>query len=89
MEPFGAFVDIGCGIVSLMSIDCISVSRILHPKDRFFVGMPIKAAVKSIDYDSGRIYMTHKELLGTWKENESQTRYSGPFSISVGKGKNF
>lgn len=69
MEPFGAFVDIGCGIVSLMSIDCISVSRILHPKDRFFVGMPIKAAVKSIDYDSGRIYMTHKELLGTWKEN--------------------
>ena len=35
LEPFGAFVDIGCGIVSLMSIDCISVSRISHPRDRF------------------------------------------------------
>ena len=69
MEPFGAFLDIGCGIVSLMSIDCISVSRISHPRDRFFTGMQIKAAVKSIDRESGRIYMTHKELLGTWQEN--------------------
>ena len=69
MEPFGAFLDVGCGIVSLMSIDCISVSRISHPRDRFFTGMQIKAAVKSIDYETGRIYMTHKELLGTWSEN--------------------
>ncbi len=69
LEPFGAFLDIGCGIVSLMSIDCISVSRISHPRDRFFTGMQIKAAVKSIDYETGRIYMTHKELLGTWSEN--------------------
>ena len=69
LEPFGAFLDIGCGVVSLMSIDCISVSRISHPRDRFFTGMQIKAAVKSIDYETGRIYMTHKELLGTWQEN--------------------
>jgi small subunit ribosomal protein S1 len=69
LEPFGAFLDIGCGIVSLMSIDCISVSRISHPRDRFFTGMQIKAAVKSIDRETGRIYMTHKELLGTWSEN--------------------
>ncbi len=69
MEPFGAFLDIGCGIVSLMSIDCISVSRISHPKDRFYTGMAIKAAVKSIDSQTGRIFMTHKELLGTWSEN--------------------
>ena len=72
MEPFGAFLDIGCGIVSLMSIDCISVSRISHPRDRFFTGMQIKAAVKSIDYETGRIYMTHKELLGTWSENAAE-----------------
>ena len=72
LEPFGAFIDIGCGIVSLMSIDCISVSRISHPRDRFFTGMQIKAAVKSIDCETGRIYMTHKELLGTWEENASR-----------------
>ena len=38
LENFGAFVDIGCGIVSLLSIDCISVSRISHPSDRFRAG---------------------------------------------------
>ena len=69
LEHFGAFADIGCGVVSLLSIDCISVSRISHPKDRFIVGMTLKAVIKSIDYDTGRIYITHKELLGTWQEN--------------------
>lgn len=83
MEPFGAFVDIGCGIVSLMSIDCISVSRILHPRDRFFSGMTIKAAVKSIDYDSGRVYMTHKELLGTWSQNAEKFKIGETVSGTV------
>ncbi len=67
LENFGAFVDIGCGIVSLLSIDCISVSRISHPSDRFNVGDRIRVVIKSIDGD--RIYVTHKELLGTWEEN--------------------
>ena len=69
LEPFGAFVDIGCGVISLLSIDCISVSRISHPRDRFYAGMPIKAVIKSIDRENARIYVTHKELLGTWEEN--------------------
>lgn len=72
LEHFGAFVDIGCGIPSLLSIDCISVSRISHPKDRFFVGMPIRAVIKSIDSENGRIFVSHKELLGTWEENVSR-----------------
>lgn len=72
MERFGAFVDIGCGIISLMTIDSISVSRIAHPKDRFTVGMSIKAVVKSIDEESGRVYVSQKELLGTWLENAEQ-----------------
>lgn len=69
LEPFGAFADIGCGIVSLIPIDTISVSRIDHPKERFSVGMDIKAIVKSIE--NSRINLTHKELLGTWEENAS------------------
>jgi small subunit ribosomal protein S1 len=72
LEHFGAFVDIGCGIASLLSIDCISVSRISHPKDRFFVGMPIRAVVKSVDHITGRVCVSHKELLGTWEENASK-----------------
>lgn len=69
MEPFGAFVDIGCGIVSLLTIDCISVSRIAHPSDRFETGEYIPVIVKSIDRENNRIFVTHRELLGTWNEN--------------------
>lgn len=69
MEPFGAFLDIGCGVSSLLSVDCISVSRIAHPKDRLKCGDSLTVAVKSADAQSGRIYVTLKELLGTWEEN--------------------
>ncbi|MCB5940811.1 S1 RNA-binding domain-containing protein [bacterium 210820-DFI.6.52] len=67
-EPFGVFVDIGCGIVSLLPIDCISVSRIAHPRDRFTPGQWLRAVVSGRD-GLGRITLTHKELLGTWLEN--------------------
>lgn len=67
LENFGAFADIGCGIAALMPIDTISVSRIEHPKERFTVGMDIKAVIKSME--NGRISLSHKELLGTWEEN--------------------
>lgn len=67
LEQFGAFVDIGCGIPSLIPIDAISVSRISHPSDRFSAGQLIRAAVKGIN--GSRIWLTHKELLGTWEEN--------------------
>lgn len=68
LETFGCFVDIGCGITSLIPIDAISISRISHPRDRFRNGQCIRAVVRSIDED-GRITLTHKELLGTWDEN--------------------
>ncbi len=71
LDTFGAFVDIGCGNISLLSIDCISVSRISHPSNRLFVGQKIKVVVKLNDIESGRIYVTLKELLGTWEENAS------------------
>jgi small subunit ribosomal protein S1 len=70
LESFGAFADIGCGIVALMPIDAISVSRIEHPKERFYTGMDIRAIVRS--RENGRISLSHKELLGTWEENAAQ-----------------
>ena len=65
LEPFGAFCDIGCGLPSFIPIDNISVSRIFHPADRFYVGQQVKAVVKELLPD-GKISLTHKELLGTW-----------------------
>ena len=68
LENFGAFVDIGCGIVSLLSIDSISISRISHPSARLSVGDFIYTVVKNID-EGGRIYVSERELLGSWEEN--------------------
>lgn len=69
MEQFGAFLDIGCGVTSLLPVDAISVSRITHPRERLACGMPLTVAVKSINRETERIYVTLKELLGTWEEN--------------------
>jgi small subunit ribosomal protein S1 len=69
LESFGAFLDIGCGLSSLLTVDCISVSRIAHPKDRLSVGDKVNVVVKSREIGSGRIYVSMRELLGTWEEN--------------------
>lgn len=74
LEKFGAFCDIGCGLVGLLPIDCISVSRISHPQERFFCGQTIKCVVKNIEREVCRVTLTHKELLGTWEENASLFR---------------
>ncbi|MCL2070985.1 MAG: S1 RNA-binding domain-containing protein [Oscillospiraceae bacterium] len=78
LEQFGCFVDIACGLPSLIPIDAISVSRISHPSDRFYSGQEALTVVKSIDRSAGeafgsgifpKITLTHKELLGTWEQN--------------------
>lgn len=69
LESFGAFLDIGCGVSSLLSVDCVSVSRISHPRDRLHAGMTLSVVVKTVDRESERIYVTLRELFGTWEEN--------------------
>lgn len=73
IEKFGCFVDIGCGIASMIPVDAVSVSRVATPADRFETGQDIRAVVKNIEYINKipRITLSHKELLGTWYENAS------------------
>ena len=70
LESFGAFADIGCGRISLLSIDSISVSRISHPSARLTAGELIYCVVRSID-ERERINISLREMLGTWEENAS------------------
>lgn len=72
LEPFGAFVDIGCGVASLIGIENLSVSRIYHPSDRLRVGQSIYAVVRTVDRAARRISLTHRELLGTWEQNAAR-----------------
>ena len=60
LEQFGCFVDIGCGIPSLIPIDAVSVSRISHPSDRFYPGQDIKVIIKGIDSD--RIWQENADM---------------------------
>lgn len=69
LESFGAFVDLGCGVTSLIPLENLSISRVSHPSDRFRVGQDILVVVTDIDPTACRFYLTHKELLGTWLEN--------------------
>ena len=71
MEPFGAFADIGCGIIAMLPCERISVARISHPRQRFQTGQKILSVVAGVDPEARRFTLTHKELLGTWLENAS------------------
>ena len=71
LAAFGAFLDIGCGIIAMLPLEQISVSRISHPRDRFRVGQKILAVVGGVDRERHRFTMTHRELLGNWLENAS------------------
>lgn len=66
-EKFGVFIDIGCGIVSLLACENISISRVKDARKAFKPGDLIKVVI--LDIADGRIAVTYKELLGTWREN--------------------
>ena len=69
IRKFGAFIEIGGGIVGLLHIEDISVSRIKSPEERFSIGQKVKVMIKSIDKLTGKVILTYKELLGDWYEN--------------------
>ncbi len=69
IKPYGAFVEIGGGIVGLVHIEDLSVARIKTPYERLKIGQKINIMVKSIDKAEGRVILSYKETLGTWEEN--------------------
>jgi small subunit ribosomal protein S1 len=71
IRPYGAFVEIGGGIVGLVHIEDISVARIKSPFERFKIGQKIKIMIKYIDRETNRVILSYKEMFGTWEENIS------------------
>ena len=69
IRKYGVFVEIGGGVVGLLHIEDISISRIKSPNERFCVGQKINVMIKSIDKDTNKIILSYKELLGDWEEN--------------------
>lgn len=69
IQSYGAFIEIGGGVVALLHIEDISVARMKSPLERLSIGQKVDVMIKSIDKENERIFLTYKELLGTWEEN--------------------
>lgn len=69
ITPYGAFIDIGGGIVGLVHIEDLSVARIKTPYERIKIGQKLNIVIKSIDREQGRINLSYKEQFGSWEEN--------------------
>lgn len=69
IKPYGAFVEIGGGIVGLVHIEDLSVARIKTPYERLKIGQKVNIVVKSINRETGKVILSYKETLGSWEEN--------------------
>lgn len=69
ITPYGAFIDIGGGVVGLAYIEDLSVARIKTPYERLKIGQNVNIVVKSINRETGKISLSYKDTLGTWEEN--------------------
>lgn len=69
IKPYGAFIKLDNGITGLVYIEDISVARMKDPGERLKIGQKTKFMVKSIDRESNRIFLSYKELLGSWEDN--------------------
>lgn len=69
ITPYGAFVDIGGGVVGLVHIEDLSVARIKTPYERVKIGQKLNVVVKCINRETGRINLSYKATLGSWEEN--------------------
>ena len=69
LMPYGAFIEIGGGVVGLAHIEDLSVARIKTPSERLKIGQKVEVVVKSINREQGKIILSYKETLGSWEEN--------------------
>ncbi len=69
ITSYGAFIEIGGGVVGLAHIEDLSVARIKTPYERLKIGQKVNIVIKSIDRETGKISLSYKENYGTWEEN--------------------
>ena len=62
LMDFGAFVDLG-GAEGLIHVSKLSWSRVKHPSDVVQVGERVKVKVESVDLESNRIGLSHRDTL--------------------------
>ncbi len=71
VEEYGAFCDLGCGLIALLPVENFCIARIRDPRRTLSRYKNLKVIIKNIGED-GRILLTQKELLGTWEQEASK-----------------
>lgn len=66
---YGAFVDVGGGVMGLIKLSDISNSPLRNPNEILKVGQRINVIVKKYDRDTGKIELSYKEQLGNFEQN--------------------
>ena len=66
---FGAFCDVGCGAAALLGTQQLCISRLRHAGEMLTPGQRIYAAIRTLDRVQRRVFLTQRELLGTWAED--------------------
>ena len=77
MKHYGAFVDIGDGIVGLLHISRMAWQHINRPSDLFEVGDEIEVLVDKVDVEKEKISLNRKVLLPSPWDNFAQKQESG------------
>ena len=62
IRDFGAFVDLG-GVDGLLHVGQLSWERVKHPSDVLQLGQKIRVKIDKIQTDTGKISLSHRELL--------------------------
>ena len=63
MKTYGAFIDIGNGVVGLLHISRIAWEHIEHPSDLFAVGDEVEVVVDKVQADKEKVSLNRKVLL--------------------------
>lgn len=74
IKPYGAFIEIGGGVVGLAHIEDLSIARIKTPFERLKIGQKVDVMVKSINKEEGKVILSYKETLGSWEDNIKKFR---------------
>ena len=70
LARFGAFCDIGRGVTALLPTGYIAVARSRDAAERFTLGQELYAVVRAVE--GNRFVLSHRELLGSWRDNAAQ-----------------
>ena len=77
LARFGAFCDIGRGVTALLPTGYIAVARSRDAAERFTLGQELYAVVRAVE--GNRFVLSHRELLGSWRDNAAQLEPGKPF----------